>query len=228
MSRLPSNDELIDRAWIKSIEGEGGKIRESDIYPMIREWAERINATKILDVGCGQGILSEKLNLNDKTYNGIDLSPRLIARAKELYNAPNRTFDVGSAYKLSAPASSFDALIAVNLFHLLEDITAASKEFIRVLKPGGHFYIITANPAAYDLWIDYYAESILIGKRLEGVSKHGDQTVTRDVLFLHTMSEMTKALTESGLKVLTSHPFRRDTTREKSHYYMAIEGQKNY
>ena len=226
MTNHPSNDELVDLAWIKSIEGEGGKIRDTDIYPMIREWAERINATTILDLGCGQGILSEKLNLNDKTYTGIDLSPRLIVRAKELYNAPNRTFDGGCAYNLPAPASSFDALITVNLFHLLEDITAAAKECARVLKPGGHLFIITANPEAYDLWKDFYAESKLIGKRLEGISKHDAQTVTSDILFLHTMSDITTALTENGLKILNSHPFRKHATKAKT-YYHTIEGQKD-
>ena len=78
-----------------------------------------------------------KLNLTYKTYTGIDLSHRLIARAKELYNAPNRFFDVGSAYKIPATASSFDAIIAVNLFHLLENINEAANECARVLKPGG-------------------------------------------------------------------------------------------
>jgi predicted TPR repeat methyltransferase len=44
----------------------------------------------MLDIGCGQGIYSDKIDLGLRHYPGIDLSPLLIDRAKQLYKSQNR------------------------------------------------------------------------------------------------------------------------------------------
>lgn len=51
---------------------------------------------KLLDVGCGQGILARKLPKNTQYY-GLDLSPSLIAKAKQMQPALAKNFQVQDA-----------------------------------------------------------------------------------------------------------------------------------
>lgn len=77
-----TDDEKIARDWINAV--ERNRVREADIYPQLKAWVHQISATDILDVGCGQGICSDKIDLRLRNYTGIDLSPILIDRAKQL------------------------------------------------------------------------------------------------------------------------------------------------
>lgn len=91
---------------------------------------------KVLDVGCGTGILLDYLPVHD--YLGIDISPGMIAFAKEKY--PDRLFIVKEMEEAISqmPPDSFDSIVALfgpfsyslRPAHLL-------REFYRVLKPGG-------------------------------------------------------------------------------------------
>ena len=106
-----TDDEKIARDWINAV--ERNRVREADIYPQLKAWVHQISATDILDVGCRQGICSDKIDLRLRNYTGIDLSPILIDRAKQLYNSENRHFLTGSIYDL--PFSAGD------IAHSLED-----------------------------------------------------------------------------------------------------------
>jgi SAM-dependent methyltransferase len=222
-----SNDELVDLAWIKTIESPGANVRELDVYPMLREWIQRIEPVDLLDLGCGQGICSDKINLDGRSYTGVDRSKTLISRANEIYRSQNRNFLVGNAYQIPADDSFFDAVFSINLIHLLEDLNTATKEMARVLKPGGHFFMVTANPDSYELWIDFYSETNLVGKRLEGISRQGEQPATKDVLFLHTNADITSTFNSNGLIFRKTSLFREHATKKDCRYYLAFEGQKS-
>ena len=105
--------EKIARDWIDTV--ESNRVREADIYSQLKAWIHQISATDILDVGCGQGICSDKIDLGLRNYTGIDVSPILIERAKQLYNFENRNFLTGNIYDLPFSDNSFDAVFSVNL-----------------------------------------------------------------------------------------------------------------
>jgi 2-polyprenyl-3-methyl-5-hydroxy-6-metoxy-1,4-benzoquinol methylase len=90
------DDQIFDKKsaldWIRTIESDAARVRESDIYPKIKNWIKEFSLTEILDIGCGQGVCSEKLSLSSCKYIGIDPSPFLIERAINLYSASERTF----------------------------------------------------------------------------------------------------------------------------------------
>lgn len=134
------------------VEGESGRVREADIYPRLNAWLDRSGAQEILDIGCGQGICSDQIRLEGRNYTGVEPCPILRARASELYGGTNRRFVAGDAYALPFDDEAFDAAFSISVWHLLADLDEAARELMRVLKPGGHFWIVTANPEAYDLW----------------------------------------------------------------------------
>lgn len=129
--------------WIATIESEDAKIREQDIYPHLKKWIWDNDITNVVDLGSGQGICSQKIP-EDTKYTGIEPSPFLLKRARKLY--PDSDFIEGSAYQMPFEDASVDAVFSIAVWHLLSDSESAAHELSRVLKPGGHFFIVTADP----------------------------------------------------------------------------------
>ena len=207
----------VDKDWIDMIEGERGQIREQDLYPKLNRWASSRPFENILDIGCGQGICSQKLDLGANQYTGIDSSEFLIRRATELYGSTNTKFLVGDALDLPFEDESFDSVFSISLIHLIEDIDEVINELSRVLKSKGRFFIVTAAPSFYDAWEDSYKEKSLEGKRLIGKRLTSDGTVVEDTLYLHEGEDIHEAIEASGLDIEDIEPFRN---------FIAIRGKK--
>ncbi len=129
--------------WIATIEGEGASVREQDIYPLLNKWIWDNDITDVVDIGSGQGVCSSKIPV-DTVYTGVEPSEFLLGRAKLHY--PDANFLRGSAYELPLPSSSVTGAFSIAVWHLLSDSERAAHELSRVLKPGGHYFIVTADP----------------------------------------------------------------------------------
>jgi ubiquinone/menaquinone biosynthesis C-methylase UbiE len=104
---------------------------------------------KVLDAGCGPGVIVlEFLRKGCEVY-GIDLSPKMIAEAKQRFiNTPFKSkvhFSVGDIEKLDFPGNYFDAVICLGVLPYLENGNLAIREISRVLKPNGFAIISTLN-----------------------------------------------------------------------------------
>ena len=88
---------------------------------------------KILDVGCGTGILYRHLPKNiKKHYLGIDFTKDFIDLCKKRY--PQGKWLVGDATKLNLPDDSFYIVNTANVLQHIEDWEKAAKELVRVSK----------------------------------------------------------------------------------------------
>jgi SAM-dependent methyltransferase len=110
----------------------------------------------VLDFGCGVGRLSRALSRHFDRYTGVDISPEMVARARELSgSAEERTFLVNETPDLSAfESDSFDAVFSFLVLQHIGDrdqIRAYLAEFARVLVPGGliAFQIPSSLPLIY-------------------------------------------------------------------------------
>ena len=65
----------------------------------------------VLDVGCGNGIISRGIGSKGFQVHGIDISEKAIEKAKELNTLPNVRFDVISAEQLVAGGKKYQAAI---------------------------------------------------------------------------------------------------------------------
>lgn len=75
---------------------------------------------QILDLGCGHGVNAGYMQSKGFQVTGIDLSEKMVARARKDY--PNVEFRVGDMARLSFPADSFDGVLAsYSLIHLTKD-----------------------------------------------------------------------------------------------------------
>ncbi len=92
-----------------------------------------------LDVGCGTGDLARLLAARAKTVHGIDADPAIIARARELTEAPV-TYTVADAVT-EIPLGSYDVITCVAVIHHLP-FTKALTQFRNHLAPGGTLVVV--------------------------------------------------------------------------------------
>jgi ubiquinone/menaquinone biosynthesis C-methylase UbiE len=95
----------------------------------------------VLDVGCGTGIATSHLHDLGVRLAGVDLSPGMLAIARE--QCPSVPFEVGSMLALDASAGAFGGVVSwYSTIHVPDDdLPTALAEFHRVLKPGGHLLL---------------------------------------------------------------------------------------
>jgi SAM-dependent methyltransferase len=218
-------DENTALQWIEAVEASKVSIRDNDIYPTVRSWLTDRKITKALEIGSGQGICSDKIDLSLCDYTGIEPSPMMTERAKELYSGKNRNFQLGNAYSLPFPSSTFDGCFSILVWHLLSDLRLANQELSRVIKPGGNFLIITANPDSYSAWKGFYKKFKIDGNRLEGTMQLTERQESHDVLFLHEKDELLNSLQDAGLRIDGTKTFRQ-SSKEKIDLLISIEGRK--
>ena len=102
----------------------------------------------VLEIGCGTGSTALTLSLFTGPYRATDIAPQMIAVANQRLAAsprPTLRFVVEDADATASEAAGpFDAVLAFNLLHLLDDLDAATARCARVLRPGGLFISKTA------------------------------------------------------------------------------------
>ena len=98
----------------------------------------------ILELGCGTGYFTKEIVLTGAKVTAIDISPELIAIAKDEIKADNLTFQLANAYSLEYEDNSFDSVIGSSVLHHLE-IEQAIREAFRVLKSGGFICFTEPN-----------------------------------------------------------------------------------
>ncbi len=104
-----------------------------------------IDAGKVLDIGCGPGILSsELLNRNFQVFSS-DLSIEMLKQARhniiENPLASNAHFSVGSVNDISFADNQFDLIFCIGVVCYIQDYNELLSELYRVLKPGGKLII---------------------------------------------------------------------------------------
>jgi len=91
---------------------------------------------KVLELGCGTAYFTRELALTGASITAIDISPDLLAEARNNCPAENVTFEVQNAYDLSYADASFDSVVGSSVLHHLK-IQEALEQIHRVLKPNG-------------------------------------------------------------------------------------------
>jgi ubiquinone/menaquinone biosynthesis C-methylase UbiE len=103
---------------------------------------------RVLEIGCGTASTALEIAPHVTHLTATDISPAMIEIAREkaweasVRNITLATAEVGDA--ALAQGAPFDAVLALNLLHLVPDQEAALRQIHGVLKPGGLFISKTA------------------------------------------------------------------------------------
>ena len=102
---------------------------------------------RLLDVGCGGGILSEELVRRGARVIGADRSaPSLIAARRHSAGAESSPgYACADAGALPFPDGAFDGAVSSDFLEHVHDLDLVAREMARVVKPGGVIAFDTIN-----------------------------------------------------------------------------------
>ena len=122
-----------------------------EINPLRLHWIDGLAALsgkRVLDVGCGGGILSEAMATLGASVTGIDLSDRAlqVARLHLLESKANVTYRKAAVEELAQEEpGSFDVVTCMEVLEHVPDPASQVLACAQLLKPGGHAFFATIN-----------------------------------------------------------------------------------
>ena len=128
-----------------------------DINPVRLDWINRaapLRGLRVLDVGCGGGLLSEGLAALGAKVTGLDMSEQSldVARLHALESGYKIDYHHIAAEDFALQhAAKFDIVTCLEMLEHVPDPSSAVEACSSLLKPGGHvfFSTINRNPKAY-------------------------------------------------------------------------------
>jgi 2-polyprenyl-6-hydroxyphenyl methylase/3-demethylubiquinone-9 3-methyltransferase len=128
-----------------------------DINPLRLDYIDQraeINGKKVLDVGCGGGILAESMALRGAEVTGIDMgeAPLEVARLHMLESGAQLEYRQITAEALAAEIpGQFDVVTCMEMLEHVPDPGSVIAACAALVKPGGQLFFstINRNPKAY-------------------------------------------------------------------------------
>ncbi|MCH9689905.1 MAG: bifunctional 2-polyprenyl-6-hydroxyphenol methylase/3-demethylubiquinol 3-O-methyltransferase UbiG [Gammaproteobacteria bacterium] len=182
-----------------------------DINPVRLDWIQQcmtLSGARVLDIGCGGGILSEGLAKAGAEVTGLDVEEGAIHTAR--LHAVNEKLKINYVCE---PVEHFDAPLfdAVTCLEMLEHVEhpeAVIQAASRLVKPGGYVFLSTINRTARA-----YASAIVAAEYILSLLPRKTHTFERFI----RPSELAGAARHEGLEViditgLTYNPLTRQAT----------------
>ena len=194
-----------------------------DINPLRLAWIDQaigLRGKRVLDIGCGGGLLSEGMAVHGAEVTGIDLSekPLSVARLHLLESGQKVDYRKISAEQMAEEMpGAFDAVTCLEMLEHVPDPASIIESCARLVKPGGQvfFSTINRNPKSYLLAVigaEYILQMLPRG--------------THDFAKFIKPSELTRWCKQSGLEPdeligMTYNPLTR-------HYALDRDTDVNY
>ena len=125
-----------------TIEDYEAHTRNLGLLEALNKFANYVEAKgKVLDLGCGWGRDAHLFYEKGFEVYGVDLSEKMINRARELYTGIS--FEIQDIRNLNFENESFDGIWAsACLLHIPKsDLIDVLRNLHKILKPGGHIFV---------------------------------------------------------------------------------------
>jgi 2-polyprenyl-6-hydroxyphenyl methylase/3-demethylubiquinone-9 3-methyltransferase len=150
-------EELASRWWDRNSEFKP----LHDINPLRANWIDSLAPVaeqRILDVGCGGGILCEALAQRGATVTGIDMgeAPLAVGNLHSLESGVSVTYEQSTAEDYATShAEAFDTVTCLEMLEHVPDPSSVVAACAAMTKPGGSLFFstINRNPKSYLLAI---------------------------------------------------------------------------
>ncbi|MBI5358690.1 methyltransferase domain-containing protein [Candidatus Amesbacteria bacterium] len=131
--------------WYDGWVGDKGSIHHTKLaIPAVLELLAIKPNEKVLDIGCGQGVLAQYIVSAQGLYTGVDVSEQLIKIAKNR-KINNANFLVGDARKLNM--SGFDAAVMLLSIQDMDPLDQVIESLTKCLTKGARLVIFMNHPA---------------------------------------------------------------------------------
>lgn len=125
---------------------------------------------RLLDLGCGPGLLSFDLAARGYRGVGVDAATAMVTRAKGGFRAGGFPgywdYQVGDVEALPFRSGSFEGAICAGVIDYLPTDNDLLREVFRVLKPGGIFILAVTNKYGYTVCLSSIMDRIKRSRRL--------------------------------------------------------------
>ena len=122
-----------------------------DMNPLRLDWIDRhagLRGKRVVDVGCGGGILAESMAARGAEVLGIDLSPKPL-RVAELHalegGARLDYREIGAEALAAEQAETFDVATCMEMLEHVPDPAQTVAACARLVRPGGWVFFSTLN-----------------------------------------------------------------------------------
>ncbi len=183
-----------------------------DINPARVAWIDSHAALKgkrVIDIGCGGGLLSEGMAALGAEVTGIDLSEKALGVARLHLYESGHTIDyrlIGAETMAEEAPGTFDHVTCLEMLEHVPDPASTVAACAKLVKPGGQVFLSTLNRNA-----KAYVVAVLGAEYLLNLLPRGTHEYTR---FLKP-AELARLCRQAGLDVqeitgLRYNPFSRE------------------
>ena len=166
---------------------------------------------KLVEFGCGTGFYTKVLADKADAVVATDISPGMLALAKERIKAANVTFQVEDCQETSFSAGAFDTIFISLVIHFTEPGKTLA-EMRRILKPGGTLLISNLDPGALN-GVDRIRCLIrIVYQGLTGYRMKPPKGLGRNIV---TEKQLCDLLGKSGFEVASTETIK-DTSRSSN------------
>ncbi len=128
-----------------------------EMNPVRSDWIDQTSGLaekRVLDIGCGGGLLTEAMAARGATVTGIDLSERPLGVARLHLHESGLQVDyrqIAAEQLAKEEPASFDIVTCLEMLEHVPDPQSIVKACVALAKPGGYVYFstINRNPKAY-------------------------------------------------------------------------------
>jgi len=122
-----------------------------EINPLRLEWINQrvpLSGKKVIDVGCGGGILAESMAKKGAIVTGIDLSEKAL-KVADLHGLESgvsvRYKNIPAEEMAEVEAGQYDVVTCMEMLEHVPDPSSIIRACTKLLKPGGHVFFSTLN-----------------------------------------------------------------------------------
>ncbi|WP_421525379.1 class I SAM-dependent methyltransferase [Pseudomonas yamanorum] len=127
----------------RSVEGLAG----APEWPALQAMLPSMPGLKVVDLGCGYGWFSRwAQEQGAEQVLGLDVSQKMLARAKEMTSSSAITYGITDLEKLDLPDAAFDLAYSSLAFHYIVDLKGLFARIHQALVPGGRLVFSIEHP----------------------------------------------------------------------------------
>jgi len=132
--------------WYGNLVGEKGHFyHQSVVIPKSLKLLDIKPESKLLDVGCGSGVLGRHIPAQVK-YLGVDKAPSLIEQAKKIDGNMNHKYAVADVTE-SIPGDNFDRAVVILALQNIKEPEKTIENIAKKLIQGGKLLIVLNHPS---------------------------------------------------------------------------------
>jgi 2-polyprenyl-6-hydroxyphenyl methylase/3-demethylubiquinone-9 3-methyltransferase len=203
---------------------ENGRMKSlHDINPLRLEYIMQktsLKGKRVLDVGCGGGLLTEKIVQQDAITFGIDASVHMTAIARSHAKKSNldiRYMDTDIEHITQVTSLGFDVILCMEMLEHVPSYESVIKACKNVLNPGGIIIFATINRNLLSLMLAVVCAEYILGLLPKGTHEYSS---------LIKPAELNRACYKAGLQNFDITGFSYNPLSQK--YYFCKNSWVNY